>query len=310
MNDTPLYSIVIPVFNGAKTLIELYQRIDAVFREINCFYEMILVEDGGGDDSWSIMKRLRKDHPHVKIIQMTRNFGQHNALICGFSFAKGEYVITLDDDLQNPPEEIPKLIEAMMSSGCDVVFGVPEKRKHSLWKNIGSFFHQKMISWLFKLKPDTKISNYRMIRKEIIDHVLQFSTPNPALGFLLLAVTDRVKSVTVKHHQRTLGNSNYGLTRMLKLFFNGLLYYSDLPLKVVFFMGIGCLTLSGVLGIYYFILYLSGAIGVTGWTTIVLLVLFFSGIGMFSIGIIGEYLLRIIQEANRMPQYVIREKDI
>lgn len=310
MDEMPIYSVVVPVFRSGKTLVELFSRMEAVFKKIEEKYELILVEDGGGDDSWLKMKSLQSAHPHVKIIRLSRNFGQHNALLCGFSFATGRYVITMDDDLQNPPEEIPKLIQTIASSDVDVVFGVPEKRHHSISKNVGSFLHGLLISRLFKLKSEVKLSNFRIIRKEIVDAVIGFSTPNPAIGLLLLSVTDRVTSISVDHHRRKMGDSHYSFSKMLTLFFHGLLYHSDLPLKAVFVIGTVSLLLSIGLGLYYLVLYLMGSIHVSGWTTIVLLILFFSGIGMFSVGIIGEYLLRIIQEVNRMPQYIIRDKEV
>jgi dolichol-phosphate mannosyltransferase/undecaprenyl-phosphate 4-deoxy-4-formamido-L-arabinose transferase len=307
----PVLSIVIPVFRSEGTLTSLFSRIDEVARRIDPGYELILVEDCGGDESWSRMKALREAHPrHVRIVQLTRNFGQHNALLCGFSFVRGRYVITMDDDLQNPPEEIPKLVASMDASDADVVYGVAEKKKHSILKNLGSLMYLRMISYLFQLKSGIKLSNFRIARRPVIDEILKFSTPNPSIGLMLLAVTHRIGSIPVAHHPRKAGRSHYSLSKMMRLFLHGLLYHSDLPLRAVFAMGIGCLLLSMTLGAYYLFLYFSGAIGVSGWTTLVLLLLFFAGIGMFSVGVIGEYLLRILQEVNKVPQYIIREKEV
>ena len=306
--NTPTYSVVIPVYKSEHTLQPLRERIHDTFNSIGESYELILVEDSGGDDSWEVMKAIRKNHSEVKIARFTRNFGQHNAILCGFSMAEGEYIITMDDDLQNPPEEIPKLIDVMRTSDVDVVYGLPETREHSSVRNLGSRFFMRLISGIFGMSRGFRMSSFRIIRKETVDHLLNYTTPNPVVGPLLLKVTDRIGSVKVAHHPREHGESTYSTEKLIRHFLNGILYHSDLPLKAVFFLGIGCLVLSLMLGLFYLARYLTGAIGVSGWTTLVLLVLFFSGIGMFSIGIIGEYLLRIIQEVKRGPQYIIREK--
>jgi dolichol-phosphate mannosyltransferase/undecaprenyl-phosphate 4-deoxy-4-formamido-L-arabinose transferase len=256
------------------------------------------------------MKSLRELNSKVKIIALTRNFGQHNALMCGFSFASGQYVITMDDDLQNPPEEIPKLINALTGSGLDVVYGIPKRKKHSLVRNIGSFVFVRFASGIFKQIPKFRMSNFRIIRKYVVDHILEINTPNPLVGFLVLKVTERIGTVTVDHHERLDVKTTYSAAKLLKHFMHGILYNSILRLKTVFVLGITCLCLCVALGAYYLIAYLRGAITVSGWTTLVLLILFFSGIIMFSMGIVGEYLLRIIQEVRRMPQYVIKEKEV
>lgn len=305
-----LYSIVVPVYKSEKSLRDLYDRIDKAFQNIDGDYELILVEDCGGDNSWQVMKSLRELNKKVKIITLTRNFGQHNALMCGFSFASGEYVITMDDDLQNPPEEIPKLIDAITASDLDVVYGIPKGKKHSLIRNMGSFAFIRLVSLIFKRIPKLKMSNFRIIRKYMVDQILQINTPNPLVGFLILKVTEKIGTITVEHHERLHTKTTYSTAKLLRQFMHGILYNSMLPLKAVFVLGIGCLCLCVTLGMYYLIMYLKGLITVSGWITIVLLLLFFSGIIMFSIGIIGEYLLRIIQEVYRTPQYVIKDKEV
>jgi dolichol-phosphate mannosyltransferase/undecaprenyl-phosphate 4-deoxy-4-formamido-L-arabinose transferase len=305
-----LYSIVVPVYKSEGSLRQLYDRIDRTFANIDGDYELILVEDCGGDNSWQVMKSLRKSNEKVRIITLTKNFGQHNAIMCGFSVASGQYVITMDDDLQNPPEEIPKLINAIKGSDLDVVYGVPRRKEQSLLRNVGSIAFLRIVSSIFKRIPKLKMSNFRIIRKYVVDHILQIYTPNPLVGLLILKVTEKIGTVTVDHHQRFHGRTTYSKAKLLRHFLHGILYNSMLPLKVVFALGIACLCLSITLGTCYLIASLKGAIAVSGWTTLVLLILFFSGITMFSIGIIGEYLLRIIQEVYQVPQYVIKDKEV
>ncbi len=305
-----LYSIVVPVYKSERSLRELYERIDKALEGVRGDYELILVEDGGGDSSWEVMQSLREQDKRVKIVRLTRNFGQHNALMCGFSFASGEYVVTIDDDLQNPPEEIPRLIEEIRRTGLDMVCGTPATRKQSRVRNAGSFAYRRLVSMMFKQDPVFQMSNFRIIRRAVIENLLHMRTPNPAVGLLILQITDKIGNITVEHLPRPHGRTTYTAGKLARHFLHGVLYHSTLPLKGVFFMGLLSMFIAFALGGYYLTLFFLGRITVPGWMTLVLLLLFFSGAVMFSLGIIGEYLLRIIQEVNQAPQYLIREKDV
>jgi len=289
---------------------ELYERVDKTFENMEGDYELIMVEDGGGDKSWEVMRSLRNENQKVRIIRLTRNFGQHNALMCGFSFASGDYVITIDDDLQNPPEEIPKLIDAIKGSDLDVVCGTPKSRRQSWVRNAGSIFYRWLVSLVFKHEPVFQMSNFRIMKRTVNDDLLRIQTPNPAVGLLLLNITDRIGHVSVEHRERLYGRTTYTTAKLVRHVFHGILYHSTLPLKGVFFLGVFSMFLALALGGYYLALFFLGRIGVPGWMTLVLLVLFFSGAIMFSLGIIGEYLLRITQEVYHVPQYLIRDKDV
>jgi dolichol-phosphate mannosyltransferase/undecaprenyl-phosphate 4-deoxy-4-formamido-L-arabinose transferase len=305
-----LYSIVVPVYNSEQSLRELTERLDRTFENIEGDYELILVEDGGWDKSWQVMRSLREENPKVKIIRLTRNFGQHNALMCGFSFATGSYIITMDDDLQNPPEEIPKLIDAIKGSDLDVICGIPEGRKHSWVRNAGSLAYFWLVSRIFKRDPAFHMSNFRIIKKAVIEHILHSRTPNPVVGPLILNITERIGNITVEQRARLHGKTTYTAGKLIRHFFHGILYHSTLPLKGVFVFGMISICSAFALAAYYLTLFLMGRITVPGWITLVLLVLFFSGIIMFSLGIVGEYLLRITQEVYHVPQYLIRDKEV
>ena len=310
--SSDLYTVVVPVYKSESTLRELYKRIDRTFTDLEIKYELILVEDGGDDSSWQIMQSLHKINPQVKIIRLMRNFGQHNALMCGFSFVSGDYVITIDDDLQNPPEEIAKLIQAIQTSDFDVVFGIPQKRKHSYGRKLGSRIFHRLISYQLKsyTQADLKISNVVIMKRSITDQLLSFATSHPLVAFLALEVTDKVGNVEIEHAKRTPGKSTYSKRKLVHRFTQGILYHSFLPLRGIFLLGIASFCLSFVLTIIYLTLYLAGWITVSGWTTIVLLILFFSAIIMISLGLIGEYLYRITQEIHHTPQFIIRDKEI
>ena len=305
-----LYSVVVPVYKSERSLRELYERIDRAFADIQGDYELILVEDGGGDNSWEIMRSLREEDKRVKIVRLTRNFGQHNALMCGFSFTSGDYVITIDDDLQNPPEEIPRLIEEIRRTGLDMVCGTPKERRQPWVRKSGSYVYRWLVSLVFKHDPVFQMSNFRIIRRGVIENILQMHTPNPAVGLLIVNITDRIGHIPVEHLPRRHGTTTYTAGKLMRHFFHGVLYHSTLPLKGVFLMGLLSMFLAFSLGAYYLTLFFMGRITVPGWSTLVLLVLFFSGAIMFSLGIIGEYLLRITQEVYHAPQYMIRDKDV
>ncbi len=305
-----LYSIVVPVYEGEHSLKALCRRIDNTFENVEGDYEIILVDDGSSDNTWQIMKSLRAKNQKTKIIRLTRNYGQHNAIMCGFRHASGDYVITMDSDLQNPPEEIPKLIQALESSECDMVYGLPKKKQHPLMRNIASILNQKILSIVFKRGASQRTSSFRLIRHQVLSHILQDNTPNPNIGSMISTSTDRTSSIYVEHDKRTHGSTTYTIEKLVRHFLNGILFYSAIPLRTVSYLGLMSAFLSITLSCYYFIRYLLGRITVPGWTTVVLLLLFFSGMIMFSLGIIGEYLLRIIQEVRGNPQYLIREKEI
>lgn len=304
------YSIVVPVYRSEKTLRELYERINDTFARVGDEYELILVEDCGGDASWQVMQSLRRSDKRVKIIRLSRNFGQHNALMCGFAFASGQFIITMDDDLQNPPEEIEKLIKAIVDSDYDVVYGVPDQKRQSAFRNLASSLYSLFNSVTFRNVAGLRISNFRIIRKSVVEQILTVSTPNPIVGHLILKVTQGVGAVTVAHHKRIVGGTTYSMRKLVNHFLNGVLYNSTLPLQLVLAMGLACLVISSILGLYCLVASLAGSGSVSGFTLLALMILFFAGVIMLSLGVVGEYLLKIIQEVGGHPQYVIKDKEV
>lgn len=306
--DSPQYSVVIPVYKSQDSLRELYHRIRKVFETLGEEYELILVEDCGSDNSWQVMKSLRNEDRKVRIIRFMKNYGQHSALMCGLEHARGKFIITMDDDLQHPPEEIPKLITKMNEGSYDVVCGSVAEKKHSMLKNIGSFIFCRLIS--LQYNPSFRTASFRILRREVIDYIVAIKAVKPMLDILILKVTNNICYVEVEHHQRRYNTSTYTSYKLVRHFLNGIIYYTLLPLKAVFAIGAMCSVLSFVMALYYLIRYLEGKITISGWTTLVLLLLFFFGIITSFLGIIGEYLYRIIQHIGQIPPYTIREKDI
>lgn len=303
------YSVCIPVYNSEKTLEDLYTRISSVFKAITDNYEIILVDDGSRDSSWEIMKKLHTKDQRVKVVSLTKNFGQHNALMCAFNFVRGEKIITMDDDLQHPPEEIPKLISCYKENKeVDGVLGAPKVKKHNLIRRISSLIVDKTNNLVFKKPSSLKMSPFRLLRREIVEELIKNKIHNPALGSLLMSTTLNLKNVTVKHNERSFGKSGYVLRKAISLAVDNVVNYSTIPLKLISIFGIFC-SLSSLAGVIFFIYRrLVEKRGPEGWTSLLVVNLFFFGMVLFSMGVIGEYLIRIIRQVNQQPQFIIRRK--
>lgn len=308
-HKSPEYSVVVPVYNSEDSLFELCQRISKAFSEMEESYEIILVDDSSADNSWQIMRELKKNDKNIKIIQLMRNFGQHNAVICGFHHVTGKYVITIDDDLQNPPEEIEKLIEKI-KDGYDAVIGAQDKKQDKLYKNIGSFFIRYLNTKIFNKPKDLKLSSFRIMTRAVVDEIKILKTPYPYISGMMLSLSRNLVNVTVKHDKRKYGSSTYNITKLIKLAFNLIVNYSSLPLKFLTFIGIIVSAASFCMGLYFILKKLIVGIPVPGWTSVIFLLSFFNGLLMIILSIIGEYLSRIINEVSNKQQFVIREKHL
>lgn len=307
-----LYSVVVPVFNSEHTLRELYQRIRAVFEDtIHEEFELILVDDSSRDQSYRIMKELRSEDPRVRIVQMAKNFGQHPALLCGFSFVRGDFVITMDDDLQHPPEEIPKLVRAIQENPeVDVIIAKYQNRHHNLIRKLGTRISVYATSKMLKKDPNLEITSFRLMRRFIVDAILGMNVHLPQIGNLLVQTSNRIINVEVRHDARKYGKSGYSYRRLAHDLFYDIISNSAFPLIVVRNIGIISFLVSIALGLFYLIKFLCFGSPVEGWTTLVLLISGYSGLLLLSVGIVGQYLINILEEARKMPNYTIRDKDV
>lgn len=304
-----LYSVVIPVYNSEDSLEELCQRIDSTFTSIDGDYEIVLVDDSSLDNSWDIMKKLRKANGKIKTIQLMRNFGQHNALLCGFHHVSGDFVITLDDDLQNPPEEIPKLIDEI-KKGYDSVIGALDIKQHTLFRNAGSFFINYLNSRIFGNPGEIKFSSFKIMTRALVDEIKILKTPYPYITGMLLSITKNIASTQVKHEKRKYGKSNYDLKKLIKLAFNLIINYTSLPLKLLATVGISVSVFSFCLALYFIFKKLLIGVAVPGWTSVVVLLAFFNGLLLAILSLMGEYLSRIISEVSNRQQFIVREKHL
>lgn len=297
------YSVVIPVYNSEGTLQELYRRLDDVFKSINDKYEIIFVDDSSLDNSWEVLKGLAKKHQNVKIIQLMRNYGQHNALMCGFNYANGSYIITMDDDLQNPPEEIPKLINKIKEE-LDVVYGIYESKKHNWFRNLGS----KLIGLFYRkiYKLNNKISAFRIIRREIIENLTTYDKNFTFIDGLIPWYSSKIGFVITKHDMRKTGSSGYSFLKLVHLALNMYTNFSILPLRAASILGVIFSSIGFILGIYFIIKKAVVGVEVSGFTSLIVSVTIFSGVQLLTLGIIGEYIGRIALNINKMPQFKIR----
>ena len=303
--DSMELSVVIPVYNSSESLRQLTARLLAALEELQVTHEIIFVDDGSRDCSWDVLREIQAEHSdRVFCVQFMRNFGQHNALMCGFRHTQGRFVVTLDDDLQNPPEEIGKLLKAIRTQQLDVVYGAPDRRKHRTWRNLGSWLVNAVYRTMFKTR--VAISSFRIIRREVLEATFSYSLNYTFVDGLLAWNSQRIGEVTVEHHPRKIGRSNYSFPKLVMLALNLFSNFSLLPLQAVSLIGF-VVALSGLLtGTYYLWQFLMSNIAVSGYASTIVSILVLGGVQLLSLGMIGEYLGRLHLNVNRKPQYTIR----
>ena len=300
------YSVVIPVFNSEAIVDKTIDRILAFFEEHGWRYEIILVNDGSQDGSWNIISSRAQQHQNIMAINLLRNYGQHTAIYCGLKESMGDYVITLDDDLQNPPEEIIHLIDKAQD-GHDVVYGRFRQKKHAWYRRIGSSLISLINRQIFYQPKDIVSTNFRLIRRDVVNRVCGYTTRYPYITGLVIMFAANPANVVVDHAERLVGKSQYTPIRLIRLVMRILFNYSAWPLRMISGIGLFVAAISFILGTYYLIQGLLGAISVPGWTTVVVLLSFFNGISLLMLGMLGEYLIRLINETSGTTSYQILE---
>lgn len=299
-------SVVVPVFNSERSVAALVQRLQLVLAAGNTPYEVVLVNDASNDCSWQIICELAACHQWVKGICLARNCGQHNALLCGIRAAKHEVIVTLDDDLQNPPEEIPRLL-ARLAQGCDVVYGTPHKKTHGLCRDVASQITKIALKNGMGVDVARKVSSFRGFRTQLRDAFALYSGPFVSIDVLLSWATTRFATVEVSQRPRAEGTSNYTFRKLLVHAMNMLTGYSAVPLQLASWIGFS-FTLLG-LGILIYVVgrYALEGGSVPGFSFLASIIALFSGAQMFALGIMGEYLARMHFRMMERPSYVVRE---
>lgn len=303
--ETPEYSIIIPVYNSEATLEELFLRTKTIFNALGSSFEVIFVDDSSQDNSWEILKTIKDANPeHITAIRLSKNFGQHNAVFCGIEHAQGSILITIDDDLQIPPEEIPKLISVFKDKDADLVYGYFGKKKHSLLRNFGSYFIKKSSRILMHSPGEG--SSFRLITSELAGNILKHNQHFMYIDELLLWYTGNIAFIEVNHQKRTSHRSGYSTWKLIKLSANIVIYYTAVPLRIMTYGGFILSVLSFVLGVKFIISKLVHDVPL-GYTSLIVAILFSTSIIMLCLGLIGEYLTRIYQVQNKKPPYSIRK---
>ncbi|HYL75095.1 MAG TPA: glycosyltransferase family 2 protein [Bryobacteraceae bacterium] len=299
-------SVVVPVYNGAATLPELITRLRDVLPSTCGEYELILVNDGSRDASWQTILELAGNFPEVRAFNLMRNYGQHNAILCGIRAARHDVVVTLDDDLQHPPEEIPKLLDKL-AEGFDVVYGTPAKEEHDFWRMVASRITKLALRTAMGAETALQVSAFRAFRTPIRDAFEQYRGTFVCIDVLLTWGTSRFTSIRVNHLPRPAGASNYTVRKLIRHAMNMVTGFSVVPLQLASLIGFS-LTLFGLILLAYVIgRYLIQGVTVPGFAFLASVVIIFSGAQLFALGIIGEYLARIHFRVMDRPPYVVRE---
>lgn len=300
-------SVVIPVYDSARGLALLARRLAPVLCSLSGEYEAILVNDGSSDASWEAIEELHRTYPWLRGINLMRNYGQHSALLCGIRAARHALIVTIDDDLQNSPEEIPRLIEEL-KQGYDVVYGVPLVEQHGLWRNAASKLTKIGLKSVMGAETARNVSAFRVFRKGVREAFRHYNGPFVSIDVLLTWGTKRFGAVKVQHAPRQLGESNYTFGKLVSHAMNLITGFTTLPLRVATFIGFAFCFFGG--GLLAFVLWRYWIYGSTvpGFSFLASLISIFSGAQLCALGIIGEYLARMHCRSMGIPSAVVREQ--
>ena len=310
MNSNPdvlKTSIVISVYNGAlsigRLVDELIFRLSLVFN-----IEIVLVNDCSPDNSEEVCIGITKKHPEfVSFYSLSMNVGEHNTVMAGLNKAIGDYAVIIDDDFQNPVSEVIKLIDYMINSNYDVVYTYYEEKKHSIFRNLGSQFNDKVANVMLKKPKNLYMSSFKIINRFLIDEVIKYNLPYPYLDGLILRSTSNIGKIKVSHTARQIGKSNYTLRKLISLWMNMFTNFSILPLRISIVLGFIFSFIGFLISIDAIIEKIINPHLPQGYTFIVIIISFYAGIQLIAIGMVGEYLGRLFMAHNKKPQYSIRK---
>lgn len=297
-------SIVVPVFNAAETLRPLVQALKDVPGLWP--FEVILVNDASRDQSWRIICELAAEHPWIRGINLSRNYGQHNALLCGIRAASHEVIVTMDDDLQNPPEEIPRML-AKLREGYDVVYGTPQKESHGLLRNIASRVTKITLQSTMGATTAGNVSAFRAFRTHLRSAFEKYSGPHVSIDVLLTWGTERFAAVPVVSRPRLAGVSNYTVRKLFVHAMNMMTGFSTIPLQVASILGFVLTLFGGLILAYVVLRYLLQGTSMPGFPFLASIIAIFSGAQLFALGILGEYIARMHSRSMEKPSYAVRE---
>jgi glycosyltransferase involved in cell wall biosynthesis len=298
-------SVVVPVYRSEEILPELVERLQAALSRITSAYELILVNDSSPDGSWDVICRLAEGCPWIHPINLMRNYGQHNALLCGIRATQFDIIVTMDDDLQHPPEEIPKLL-AVLAEGFDVVYGTPQNEEHGMLRDLASIVTKMALQNVMGATIARQVSAFRAFRAEVAGAFSHYEGSFVSIDVLLTWGTNRFAATPVVHQPRKLGTSGYSFRKLLTHAMNMMTGFTTLPLQIASLVGFA-FTFFGIFVLGYVLLrYFTHGDPVPGFPFLASIVALFSGAQLFALGIIGEYLARMHFRSLQKPPYVVR----
>lgn len=298
-------SVVIPVFNSEGCLDALAERLEVALRSMDRTYEIILVNDASQDRSWKKISDLSLRNRRISGIDLRKNFGQDNALMAGLNRARGRFVVIMDDDLQHDPADIPRLI-APLDEGFDACYGRFEKKQQTGFKNLGSWFNDKVANVILKKPREIYLSPYKVIRGEVVREMIAYTGPYPYIDGLLFRITRSITQVPVAHHARYSGKGNYTLRKSIRVWSRLATSFSIVPLRMVTILGFLTSLVGFGIAIFYIVRHALGWATPQGWASQIVIILCLGGIQLVSLGIIGEYIGRSFLHNNREPQFIVR----
>ena len=302
-------SIIVPVYNSNDLSIKVIEGLEKVLVNLPYEYEIILIEDGSHDESWNNIKLVAEKNHKIIAIKLLKNYGQHAAVMCGLRFATGDFCITMDDDLQNPPEEIVKLINHAIKNESDLVFGEYIKKEASFIRRIGSKLIGLIVRKIFVSKKNIINSNFRLIGKDVVKKIIEYTAGFPYINGLALIYSRNPSNVLVNHLPRYgSGASSYSVVKIFSLLSAILFNFSSLPLRFVTFIGMIFSLIGFIMGFYFLVDAFINKGTYTGWASLFVLLCFFSGLNLLILGILGEYIIKIINQTNNTKQYIVDEK--
>jgi glycosyltransferase involved in cell wall biosynthesis len=301
------YSVVIPVYNSQDVVGSTVDRVVEVFEAASLRYQVVLVNDGSRDGSWDVIADLARRSPHVVALDLLRNYGQHHANLAGLRESTGDYVITMDDDLQNPPDQLLLLIDKALE-GHDVVFGRFERKQAPGYRRLGSKLIDLINRRVFEQPRDLAVSNFRILHRDVVERICGSRTAHPYITGQALMFSHRPADVLVRHDPRADGTSNYGLRRITSLVLTILFSYSVFPLRAAAALGFAVAGISFLLGLFYLVRSFFVDSAVPGWTTIAVLLAVLNGVVIMLLSMLGEYVVRTLNAVSAVTTYHVSER--
>ncbi len=296
-------SVIIPVYNSESTIALLVDKLQQALQGV--LFEIVMINDGSRDNSEKVCKELAEQFSNVRFVSLRRNYGEFNAVMCGLNWVRGEYSVMIDDDFQNPPDEILKLVETAEKGDYDVVYTYYSKKEHARYRNMGSSLVNWITSYSLNKPKDLYLSSFKLIRKEVVEEIIKYQGPYPYIDGLIFRITRNIGTVQVMHQKREEGASNYTWRKLISLFLNILFCYSSLPIRLFMPIGVGLFGLGFLLLLFLFGQWVIGP-DPKGWQVVTASVIFVGGIQCTLLSVLGEYIGKSFMAQSGQPQYVVK----